>query len=276
MSELKILTLSWQGKDKLQELYPSLKASLNDINFKWFIKDNGSTDGSIDLINSWEDPNVIGIKYPNNTDTFAYGCNFLFKEASCNDDDFVLLLNNDVKFIDTNSIRKMMNLFKNPDIGLVGAKTLFKDSNLIQHAGVVFHMRYGMPFHFGANQKDCDIFSKNREFQAVTGAVWLTKAEYFRNICTTNKSGQFGLTEDYIWAFEDISACLAIKYNMNKKVICCGETKILHDESSSLKKNPMNKLFHNKNTNTFLNLWKGRYILDADDYNKSPKYNLYK
>ena len=249
--------------------------NIPDLSWKWIIKDNGSVDNSIEMINSWENPNVIPIKYPHNRDNFSEGCNFCFKEAACKDDDFVMLLNNDIVFQDIHSIKNMLSIFRDPDVGLVGAKTLFKDSKMIQHAGVIFHNRNRMPFHFGANEKDSDKFAKNREFQAVTGACWLTKAEYFKNICTTNKSGNVGLSEQYIWAFDDIDGSLSIKYNLGKKIVCCANTKILHDESSSLQKNPMNKLFMNLNIKTLLNTWRGRYILDADTYSNTPKYNTY-
>jgi len=276
MSKLHILTLSWFGKDKLDKLGPSLIKSINNIDYKWYIKENGSLDGSIELINSWNNPNIIGIDYPHNRDTFSQGCNFLFKEANPQDDDLILLLNNDVVFKDTCSLKNMISIINNNfEVGVVGARLLFPDEK-IAHAGVVFSKyTYGLPTHFRAGEANDKNASKSREFQAVTGAVMLTRAKYYKNICKDNKSGINGLSENMIWAFDDIHACLAIKYEMNKRIIYCGKTNIVHEESVTLKKNPINKLFENHNIKHFKQKWSSKIINDRELYLDNVKYNLY-
>ena len=132
-----------------------------------------------------------------------------------------------------------------------------------------------MPVHFGINNNDSALYSINREFQAVTGAVLLTKAKYYEQVCQSNESKINGLSEKFIWCFDDISACLSIKYNLGKKIICCGQTDIFHDESASLKKNPVNKLFLPHNINYFYQQWRNRYIIDQDIYAKDPNFNIY-
>jgi GT2 family glycosyltransferase len=112
-------------------------------------------------------------------------------------------------------------------------------------------------------------------FQAVTGAAAITKAEYFRNSFNQNKSGIKGMDENYHWAFDDVDLCLSIKYNMNKKIVYCGDTNISHEESASLKKNPVNKLFLNHNLRYMFGKWGERYIIDQDIYTKNSRHNLY-
>lgn len=273
---LKILTLNWQGKDKLANLYPSLINSLDDIEYQWLIKDNGSTDGSIEMIESWNNPNIHLVKQGHNRDSFAYGCNLLFKESNADAEDYVLLLNNDIIFNDKKSIKSMIDLMeKDNNIGLVGAKLKFTGTDKVQHCGVIFNKMYGLPLHFAANQTDCDDLKKHREFQAVTGAVWLTKAKYYENIYKENKSGLNGLNENYFFCFEDICASLSIRYNQNKKVVCCGTTDIYHEESATLKKNPVNKLFFGQNTRYFIEKWASKISIDEEAY-KNKKYNLYR
>ena len=63
---------------------------------------------------------------------------------------------------------------------------------------------------------------------------------------------------------------------MNKKVIYCGNTNIFHEESTSLKKNPANKLFMNHNANYLRNKWRGKCVIDRDTYTKDPSYKIYK
>jgi GT2 family glycosyltransferase len=273
---LKILTLSWNGIDKLSRLYPTLLTALEDVDYELWIKDNGSTDNTLETIKSWNNDRVKVLAHPDNLDSFALGCNRLFKEAAPKPDDLILLLNNDVSFNDKHSLKNMIKLInKDPNIGVVGAKLTYTNTNKLQHAGVVFTPQLKMPINFRANETDDNNASKNREFQAITGAALLTRANLYANICTTNKSGLPGQDENFVWAFDDVAACLAIKYKLNKKIVYCGQTNISHEESATLKKNPMNKMFMRQNAVNLLNTWQKYYQIDAPLY-KDPNYNLYR
>jgi len=199
-----------------------------------------------------------------------------FNEASPNDDDYVLLLNNDIIFNDTTSIHKMIKLMETDShIGVVGARLLFTDTNKLQHAGVVFNNSYKAPAHFRLNDESDSDAEKNRLFQVVTGAVLLTKAKYYRAAHHNVKSGNNGMDEKYHWGFDDVDLCLAIKYNMEKDIVYCGSTNIYHEDSSSLKKVPTNRLFLNHNLILLKNKWEKHYCLDQDIYDKDRKFNLY-
>ncbi len=272
---LHILTLTWNGIDKLTKLKESLLHSLSDIDYTWFIKDNASTDGTIDVVSDWEG-NIKLIPYHNNLQNFSQGTNMCFNEAAPNDNDYVLLLNNDVIFNDTTSINKMIKLMEEDShIGVVGARLLFTDTNKLQHAGVVFNNNHKAPAHFRLNDESDNDAEKNRLFQVVTGAVLLTKAKYFKAAHHNQKSGNNGMDEKYHWGFDDVDLCLAIKYNMEKKIVYCGGTNIYHEDSSSLKKVPTNRLFLNHNLIYLKNKWEKHYCLDQDIYEKDRKFNLY-
>jgi O-antigen biosynthesis protein len=274
MNKLYILTLNWNGEDKLKKLYPSLTKNLDEIEYEWHIKDNASTDESFNFIEEWRqyNQNIIPYKYPNNIQTFAEGCNFLFNSvrSEIKDNDNILLLNNDIIFQDTSSIKNMLKIIENDDVGVVGAKLNYANNpKHLQHAGVIFDKKYNsLPFHFRPNEIEDDKSRQNREFQAITGAVLLTKWKYVKsiNLFDTN----------FKWCFDDIDLCFKIKYNLNKKIIYCGNTNILHEESATLKKNPVNKLFMTHNVKYFQSKWNGRYILDHHFYLNDPNYKLHK
>jgi GT2 family glycosyltransferase len=271
---LYLFTLTWNGLDKLTKLKDSLLPGLEGLDYTWLIKDNASKDETVAQASTWGDK-VKVIPYKDNLQNFSQGMNFLFSQASPQDNDLVLLLNNDVIFNDTKSIKNMISLLeKDNKVGAVGARLLYTDTDQLQHAGVVFNPKFGGPMHFRAKEKSDTNAEKNREFQVVTGAVLLTKAEYFKNSCITNASGTKGMDEKFHWAFDDVDLCLSIKYNMKKKIVYCGKTNIFHEESASLKKNPTNHLFMNHNLNHLKNKWKDKYIMDSIQY-KDPKYNLY-
>lgn len=272
---LNILTLTWNGADKLAALHESLMPALEGIEHRWFIKDNNSKDDTVAMAKTWGDT-VTVIPYKDNKQNFSEGCNFLFNAASPSDSDDVMLLNNDIIFKDKESIKKMLDiLHKDNSVGMVGARLLYTNTNLLQHAGVVFVPSYKTPMHFRAGQESDAQAEKNRTFQVVTGAVAITKAQYFRNACTNNKSGIKGMDEGYFWAFDDVDLCLSIKHNMNKKIVYCGGTNIFHEESASLKKNPTNKLFLNHNLQHLFQKWSGRYDIDYQTYTENPNHNVY-
>jgi GT2 family glycosyltransferase len=276
---LHILTLTWNAADKLNKLHTSLIPSLKDIDYKWWIKDNASKDETVKTISTWSETNdkIVCLPYKDNRQNFSEGCNFLFNSTGASDSDYIMLLNNDIIFNDTDSIKNMLAIIQNDNsVGMVGARLLYTDTNKLQHAGVVFNPTYRTPMHFRASQESDEDAERNRMFQVVTGAVCITKAEYFRQACVTNKSGIKGMDENYHWAFDDVDLCLAIKYNMNKKIVYCGKTQIFHEESASLKKNPTNKLFLNHNLTYMFNKWKDTYVIDQDVYTKNPRHNLYK
>lgn len=277
MSNLAIITLSWNGREKLEKLYPTLLANLKEANIKWgwYIKSNNCSDGSRELIKSWNNPNVVLCEYPNNLQNFSEGCNYLVNIAQPKDDDYVLLLNNDIIFNDTFSIKNMIKCMeKDKDVGVVGARLLYTNTNTLQHAGIMFMPQYKSPFHFRPGQTSDVHAEKNRYFQAVTGALLLTKYEYYCKAYPTNPSGLPGLSESYKWSFCDVSFNLSIKYNLGKKILYCGKTNVFHEESASLKKNPVNKLFMNHNLDHFRNEWADRIKWDQPDYEKDPNYNL--
>ena len=270
------LTLTWNGKEKLQALRKGFCTNLLKLQNEgiktavWRIRDNGSKDGTINELNSWIfkgdcpiSPIVHDISH--NRDSFARGINYLFEKADPDDNDIILLLNNDVVFNDDDSLSKMYRLMKKTNAAVVGARLLYSNTTKLQHAGVIFSERYGrMPYHFRPGEESDANAEKDRYFQAVTAAVCLVKASSFRRI--------EGLDEGYRWAFEDIDMCLEI--GKTEKIAYCGKTKIFHEESASLKKNPVNKMFLQSNIKHFKDKWSNNYTIDHDLYLKNANYNV--
>jgi GT2 family glycosyltransferase len=273
---LYLLTLTWNGADKLSKLKESIMPALKDLDYQWLIKDNASKDNTLEMCSEWKE-NIKTIPYKNNAQNFSEGMNFLFNEASPKDDDLIMLLNNDVVFNDQRSIHNMKKIIDKDDkVGVVGARLLFTNTNRLQHAGVVFCEKCNAPMHYRLNETTDALAEKNREFQVVTGAVLLTKAKYFKEVFIDNKSGIKGMDENFHWAFDDVDMCLAIKHKLDKKIVYCGKTEIFHEESASLKKNPTNKLFMNHNLSRLRQKWNYVAVLDKPGYDKDSNYKLYK
>ncbi len=169
MNKLYIFTLNWNGAGHLKNLCPTLTDALREVDFEWLIKDNNSNDNSVEYLKELNNNKLNVIAYKNNLQNFSAGNNYLFNEASPKDDDFVMLLNNDVIFNDKKSIHNMLNIMNNDkDVGAVGARLLYTNTSKLQHAGVVFNIQNKCPTHFRLGEESDINDTKNREFQART------------------------------------------------------------------------------------------------------------
>jgi GT2 family glycosyltransferase len=278
-----ILTLTWNGENFLKNLYPTLKEATKKlpIDSYWMIRDNASTDDTEKLINSWNDPDFVNYyKMDHNDDNFAKGNNYLVdmaeKDLGLNiSQDYLLLCNNDITIEDVNSIKYMYDIINNDmSVGIVGARLLYPEvkgqKRMLQHCGVIFSPRYGYnPYHYRWQEFN-DIHSqKNREFQAVTGAFLLVRANCFK------RAQANGLDERFYWCFEDINFCLDVRHRQNLKVVYCGKTNITHHESVSLKKNNVNKKYMKHNVMLYQKLWKDITKADHYSYLQDLNYKLY-
>jgi GT2 family glycosyltransferase len=278
-----ILTLNWNGNDMLDRLRENLGWEagfwMSEGKCKdgwepaiWHIRDNGSKEPPDST--HWDVRSDIGpletrvYKTGHNRDSFAKCVNDLFDKANPADDDLVYLINNDVSFEDWHKTNKstlesMWRLQQKTDAGVVGCRLLYNNTNKLQHAGVIFSNRYNkMPFHYRPGE-ECDAQAKkNRYFQAVTAALCLVKPSSFKRVG--------GMDETFKWAFEDVDLCLQI--GSKEKITYCGEAFAYHEESASLKKNPVNKMFMGQNATYFKKKWLGKYKIDHDNYLNDPSY----
>lgn len=266
---LHVLTLTWDGLDKLERLKNGLYRNLKETDqpYRWYVRDNGSKDKTVSSIKDWPDLTLLEVGH--NRSNFAQGVNSLAKMVKENPSfdmwkDTLVLLNNDVEFPRPEALSQMYSQMK-PDVGIVGCRLLYNGTDQLQHAGVIFSEKYNlMPYHYRHQEKSDETAEKNRYFQAVTAAVCMVRAKDFFDIGM--------MDEKFHWAFEDIDMCLRIG-SRGKKIVYCGQTKIFHEESASLKKNPVNKLFMNPNVQHFRSKWDGKYEIDHNKYLADLQYN---
>ena len=261
-----ILTLNWNGLHHLKALYPSLLKVMGDIDYIWYVRDNGSSDGSVAWLNNKDKIKIQEINH--NRASFSNGMNSLYEEIQFSDnDDLILFLNNDVIFNDAESLGKMIGLQKRVRAGIVGARLLYKDTNKLQHSGTIFSKKYNyLPYHYRLGEESDKQAETNRYFQAVTAACALVTRSSFEKVG--------GFDSQYQWMFEDVDLCL--KIGQFSKIAYCGGTNIYHEESASLKKNPINRMFMSKNVEIFRKKWSGKYKIDHELYLKNKNYNIIK
>jgi hypothetical protein len=94
---LKILTLYWNGINNLKEIEPGLLDVIKNVgDAEWYVRDNGSKDGSVDWLK--EKSYIKLLEAGHNRDNFSQGVNSLYKMSNAKHDDLILLLNNDIVF----------------------------------------------------------------------------------------------------------------------------------------------------------------------------------
>lgn len=262
---LHVFCLNWNGENLLNTLLISLLENLKNISqdYSIHIRDNGSTDNSINIIKKYS-INLYSIAH--NRDSFSEGMNFLLKETKPDDEDYILLLNNDINFISNNNLNKMIKLQQKTKAGMVGAK-LFYPNKLLSHYGIIFSHKYNtLPWNFKSGEKTSKYDNNNRKFQAVTAACCLVTGHALKKAN--------GFDPEYKWSFEDVDLALNISKIQKLPIVCCGDTNIIHETSISLKKNPVNKLFLNHNVKRFRNKWNNKYIIDHELYLNNKNYGL--
>ena len=118
--------------------------------------------------------------------------------------DFLLLLNDDTELAAPGSIRELIGLSQQPDVGLVGAKLLYADGTL-QHGGHVYndtidHAFRGWPGdHPGTNR----LLAVERECSGVTAAAAMLRREVFDEVG--------GMSEELPVNYNDVDLSLRIR-----------------------------------------------------------------
>lgn len=182
--------------------------------------------------------------------------------------DYLLLLNNDIEFIDTNCLDELLGYAMREDVGAVGARLYFEDDT-IQHAGVVIGFG-GIAGHTFVNQRreELGYFARamcQQNYSAVTAACMLTRTADF---CSVG-----GLTEELSVAFNDIDYCMKLR-EKGKLIVYNPYAQSYHYESKSrgAEDTPEKKLRFHREILWFGERW--QKILDEGDPYYNPNLTL--
>lgn len=196
------------NKDHVRDLKKCIRSILKSTydNYEIIIVENNSIKKS-----TFKYYEKIKNKYNNlkivvhNQETFNYSNlnNVGVKNSS---GDILLFLNNDIEIISKDFLETIVGDVSRDDIGIVGAKLLYRD-NTIQHAGIVLNFT-GVAGHVNAHLKSYDVGYMGRtmiqqNFNAVTGAMLAIKRTTFDEID--------GFDENFPVAYNDIDICLKVR-----------------------------------------------------------------
>ncbi|MCM1262382.1 MAG: glycosyltransferase [Butyrivibrio sp.] len=228
------------SKDNPDTLFKCVESLLDktktDYIFEIILIDNGSSEENKGKIEAWTERLNNTAKSMN--DGFS-GCRYIYKPMQfnfslmCNmgaeesKGELLLFLNDDMEIIQADWLDMLAGKATLPYAGAVGAKLLYPDSHIIQHAGIT-NLRVG-PAHKLQFLDDEEIhyFGKNRGVHnvlAVTGACLMVRKEVFW------QAG--GFPEELAVAFNDVDLCYSIYENGYYNIVR-NDVVLYHHESLS-------------------------------------------
>lgn len=208
----------WNGRDYLADcLNAVLEQSDGDIEV--LVVDNGSVDGSADLV-ARKYPQVRLIRSLSNLG-FAGGCNVGLRAAA---GDALVLLNQDTQ-VQPGWLRSLIARLESPNVGIVGCKILYPDGMTVQHAGGWIEWPLGIAHHYGQGERDVGQWDAPREVEYVTGAAMAIRRDVLERIGSFDEGFWPGYFEDSDLCFRAREKGFAVWYEP--------EALVLHVETAS-------------------------------------------
>ncbi|WP_454061345.1 glycosyltransferase [Candidatus Nitrospira salsa] len=216
------------------------------VSYEIIVVDNHSSDGTREFLETL-DGDVQIIRNSENLG-FAKGCN---QGARASRGRYVVFLNNDTIPQPGWLQALVKEASAHSDVAIVGSKLLYPD-NTVQHAGIVFNRKSGLPGHWANGvKKDSPLVSQRKQFKAVTAACMLVKREVFE--CVN------GFDEAYMNGYEDVDFCLKVE-QQNQKIIYQPESCLYHLESQTHGRQD----HMGQNRDLFLSRWGNVWLEDED------------
>ncbi len=235
-----VLILNWNGKSDTLECLDSLKEARGS--FKTIVIDNGSTDGSVPIIQA-RFPEVNLIETGENLG-FAEGNNVGIRYALQEGADVVVLLNNDT-VVDPFFLLGFMS---QKEAGILGGKIyLYDKKEHFDHLGGRWNRKKCGFDLIGYREKDEGQFSDTTELDYACGALLWIRKEVFAAI---------GLLESkFFLIWEESDFCFRAK-RAGFPVMLCTEARIWHKVSASFKGKSHSNYF----------FWRNRFLFIERNY----------
>lgn len=228
-----IVVLNRNGEDILDALLSSFVAVNSFARYEFVVVDHASKDSSVAILEKWSERGVpiktVTLRY---NGSFSASNNLAIKEHARGE--YVLLLNNDIVFVQDVLPELIRTLQENPRVGLAGVKLLDvvedRGRNFyppIQHLGIRYrYAKQGVVPYDEKLSPDsaCDSFCPVAP-AGVTGAVMLCRrAEYL---------AVGGLEEAYFYGYEDVDLCLKYRVLNKQDIVCRNDLTVLHHRGYS-------------------------------------------
>ncbi len=207
-------------KDDLIKCIESIKSSTYK-NIEIIVADNGSTDGTFEIINKMF-PEVILIRNELNLGS-PVAINDCIKKSK---GEFIFRLDDD-EIIEKDTLIKMLKVLKSDlKIGLVSCLYFYtEEPDKIRSAGLNISLFTGKTFFYGQDEKNRGQFNGNIERYGVEGGSHLTRREMFEKIGFYDES--------FFLSYEDLDWCFRVR-RAGYKIVVVSSAKLYHKKLGGL------------------------------------------
>lgn len=199
-------------KDKLEFLRPCVEAALyrnSYPNIEVIVINNRSEEvdtlAYLEELKQLRDVDVTVMEYPH---PFNYSAisNMAAKQAK---GEYLLFLNNDTEALHPEWLERMMAHAQRPEVGVVGARLVFPETGLLQHAGVIMGLGHvaDHPYLGELNIREPGYMNRaqlDQNFSAVTGACLLVRKAVYDQVGGMNETNLAVL-------YNDVDLCLKVR-----------------------------------------------------------------
>jgi GT2 family glycosyltransferase len=243
--KIAIVILNWNGAKLLQQFLPSVVAFSKSEDVRIILADNGSTDDSLQVLQS-EFPQVELLDLKQNYG-FARGYNEALKQI---DSDYYVILNSDVE-VTAGWLDEPVRLMNtDPTIAAVQPKILsYQQKTHFEYAGAAggYIDRFGYPFCrgriFNELEYDHGQYNLQTEIFWATGACMFVRAIHFHEVG--------GFDADFWAHMEEIDLCWRLQ-NRGCRIVFTPESTVYHLGGGTLSYHNPKKLFLNFRNNLWL------------------------
>lgn len=237
-----IIVLNWNNHEDTHECIISL-SNLEYENKKIIVVDNGSTDGSVEKLESAGLRCRI-IKCKENLG-YAGGNNIGIKDALERNSEFIWLLNNDT-VVEPDALNYLIAAaLESPSAACVGSKILYYDDrDTIWFAGATVDWKNGNSPHTGYGERNDKRYEGNLVVERLTGCSMLIRASVAKTIGI--------LKESYFLYVEDVEWCLRARKNKYNCIVA--NNSIVYHKIHRSTQNNWRHMFSYYNTRNFLYL----------------------
>lgn len=190
--------------------------------------------------------------------------------------EFVLLLNNDVKIPTASEVKKALSYIQSPQIGVVGSVLRYPNGT-VQHAGILLRNRgkndydtqHVLRYSSNAEGEYIGALTSPRNWQSVTGAFQVVSKSTFDAV------GGYDEVNLPI-EFNDIDFCLKVR-SIGLRVVCLPLEGVIHDESTTRSKIDQKKALKQSEEaySVMVKRWASAYSVDHN-YELPEQYEVVK
>ena len=236
MMEVAIVILNYNGKKFLEQFLPSVIQ--HSVGAKIIVADNGSTDGSSELVKKVF-PSVELITSSTNLG-FCGGYNYALKQVEAK---YYVLLNSDVE-VTEGWLEPVIKLFReHSDIGAAQPKILSrKKQNEFEYAGAAGGMIDSLGYPFCRGRIFNSVEEDQGQYNDAVPIFWATGACHFVRAELYHQLG--GLDEDYFAHMEEIDFCWRLQ-RAGYKIYYQGESTVYHVGGGTLSAANPRKTYYN-------------------------------